>query len=44
MTAVSESGTSKVNTGMRKFRIDQDFLIERRHTIYIMSILMWVKT
>ena len=24
-------------TGMRKFRIDQDFLIERWHTTYIMS-------
>ena len=26
-------------TGMRKFRIDQDFLIEHWHMIYIMSVV-----
>ena len=26
-------------TGMRKFRIDQDFLIEQWHMIYIMSVV-----
>ena len=26
-------------TGMRKFRIDQDFLIEHWHVIYIMSVV-----
>ena len=26
------------NTGMRKFRIDQDFLIEHLHMIYKMSV------
>ena len=25
--------------GMRKFRIDQDFLIEHWHTIYIMAVV-----
>ena len=29
--------------GMRKFRVDQDFLIERWHTIHIMSILFVLK-
>ena len=28
-----------VDTGMRKFRIDQDFLIEHWHMIYIMSVV-----
>ena len=27
------------NIGMRKFRIDQDFLIERLHMIYIMPVV-----
>ena len=29
----------KTLTGMRKFRIDQDFLIEHWHMIYIMSVV-----
>ena len=29
--------------GMGKLRIDQDFLIERFHMMYIMSILSWMK-
>ena len=27
------------NTGMRKFRIDQDFLIEYWHMMYVMSVV-----
>ena len=27
------------NSGMRKFRIDQDFLIEHWHMIYIMPVV-----
>ena len=33
----------KMTIGMRKFRIDQDFLIESWHNIYIMSILFGLK-
>ena len=29
-------------TGMRKFRIDQDFLIEHWHMIYVMSVVFAV--
>ena len=28
-----------LNAGMRKFRIDQDFLIEHWHMVYIMSVV-----
>ena len=39
---------SLINTGMRKFRIDQDFLIEHWHMIYIMPVVFaeiyfWMK-
>ena len=36
---VNISATSSV-TGMRKFKIDQDFLIEHWHMIYIMSVVL----
>ena len=31
------------DTGMRKLRIDQDFLIEHWNMMYIMSMLSWMK-
>ena len=34
-----DKNKADVITGMRKFRIDQDFLIELWHMIYIMSVL-----
>ena len=33
------TSTSANNTGMRTFRIDQDFLIEHWHIIYIMPVV-----
>ena len=33
----------QIFSGMRKFRIDQDFLIEHWHTIHTMSILFGLK-
>ena len=42
ITAPSVVGTVVITalyTGMRKFRIDQDFLIEHWHMIYIMSVV-----
>ena len=31
-----------IKTGMRKFRIGQDFLIEHWHMMHILSVLFWL--
>ena len=37
--ACSVIGSESDSAGIRKFRIDQDFLIEHWHMIYIMSVV-----
>ena len=39
MCAIFWKVERKLHTGMRKFRIDQDFLIEYWHMIYIMAVV-----
>ena len=34
---------AKSDTGMRKFRLDQDFLIEHWHMIYLMTVVFAVQ-
>ena len=37
------SSLTTKHTGMRKFRIDQDFLIEHWHMIYIMPVVFFAE-
>ena len=48
LSPISEPPNLSLKSGMRKFRIDQDFLIKHWHMIYIMSVVFadiyfWMK-